>query len=201
MLIHNVWEMVLGSKVKVKIARVLCKYPAKRFTIRELARLIQGSHTPVLRSLPELQGMNLIRMEKHGTANLITLNTKSNLTGPLQMLFTNELKVKIRLKNRIAALIPGASMIAWFGSMVRGNETMNSDIDLLIVSNNKKKIKSVIENTRKGITEECGSLISPIIFTEREFKAHKNKPFAKDLINNYEILAGKDLVKAWWIDD
>ena len=122
MLIHNFWETVLGSKVKIKILRVLSTYPIKRFTVRELARLAQSSHTPVLKSLPDLQEMNLIRMEKHGTANLITLNPKSKLVLHLKNLFATETSFKDELKKKIAKIVPKAEMIVLFGSVARGNE-------------------------------------------------------------------------------
>src|SRR3989338_854394 len=195
MLIHNFWETVLGSKVKIKILRVLSTYPIKRFTVRELARLAQSSHTPVLKSLPDLQEMNLIRMEKHGTANLITLNPKSKLVLHLKNLFATETSFKDELKKKIAKIVPKSEMIVLFGSVARGNEKMNSDIDVLIISNNKKKIEYYINEARKKITEEFGNLISPMILTEKEFKAKQNQPFAKDLIKSYEIISGKDLIK------
>lgn len=201
MLLHHYWEKALGSKVKVKILRVLCKYPSKRFTIRELARLIHCTHTPVLKSIPDLQEMNLIRLEKHGTANLLTFNTKSYLFSLLHSLFIAETSTKQELKKELATLLPETKMVALFGSICAGTETAHSDIDLLIVTNTKKKIKKEIDEMRKNMTDKFGNLLSPKIFTEAEFKANKNKPFAKDLINSYEIISGKDLIKKWWTND
>ncbi len=201
MLIHHYWEKVLGSKVKTKILRVLCRYSHKKFTVRELSRLIQTAHTPVLKSLPDLQEMNLIRMEKHGTANLLTFNHKSHLFPILHSFFKCEEDTKLELKRELARLLPRTTMVALFGSICTGTETAHSDIDLLIVTNTKKKIEKAIDEMRKKITEEFGNLLSPKILTGAEFKANKNKPFAKDLINSYEIISGKDLIKRWWIDD
>lgn len=201
MLIHHYWEKALGSKVKIKILRVLCRYPHKKFTVRELSRLIHTAHTPVLKSLPDLQEMNLIRLEKHGTANLLTFNTKSHLFSLLSSLFITENGTKQELKRLLATLLPRTKMIALFGSICTETETANSDIDLLIVANTKKKIEKDIDEMRKNITDKFGNLLSPKIFTEAEFKANKNKPFAKDLINGYEIISGKDLIKKWWTDD
>lgn len=201
MLIHHFWEIVLGSKVKIKILRVLSKYHAKKFTIRELARLTHTSHTPVLKSLPDLQEMNLIRLEKHGTANLLTLNTKSHLLPILSSLFRTETDTKQELKRELAKLLPQTKMTALFGSIAKETEIMNSDIDLLIVTDAKKKIEAAIDEARKEITEKFGNLLSPKIFTEAEFKAKRNQPFAKDLSKRYEIISGKDFIKKWWMND
>ncbi len=198
MLLHHFWETVLGSKVKIKMLRVLCRYPAKKFTVRELARLAHSAHTPVLKSLPDLQGMNLIRVEKHGTANMITFNAKSHLWASLQKLFTAESGLKNELKREIAIIAPKVEMAVLFGSAAQGTEKMNSDIDVLIVSNNKQEIKRALEEARKNMAEEFGNLLSPLVFTEKEFKANRNKPFARDLSKSYEIISGKDLIKRWW---
>jgi len=201
MLIHNFWEAVLGSKVKIKILRVLSKYPTKKFTIRELARLMHCAHTPVLKSLSDLQGMNLIGIEKHGTANMIHFNTQSHLAAPIQKIFATETDLKSELKQKISKIVPKAKMVALFGSMVQGNENMNSDIDVLIITNDKNKMKRALEEARKNLSEEFGNLISPLVLTEKEFKTSKNRPFAQDLKYNYEIIAGEDFIKRWWIDD
>ncbi len=201
MLIHNYWEKVLGSRVKIKLLRVLCRYPHKKFTIRELSRLMHTAHTPVLKSLPDLQEMNLISMEKHGTANMLFFNTKSILFPILGLLFRNEAGTKLELKKELAKSLPQAKMIALFGSIPAEMETASSDIDLLVVSNNKRETEKAIEVLRKEITERFGNLLSPNILTEAGFKSKRNLPFAKDLIKHYEIVSGQDLIEKWWVHD
>ncbi len=202
MLFHNYWEKVLGSKVKLKVVRTLCRYPSKRFTIRELASYTKVSHTPVLKSLSDLQGMNLIRLEKHGTANLLTLNQKSYLYPLLSKLFSVESGTKEKMEQRISSLLPPVKMAALFGSIQQRRERLDSDIDLLLVAqDNKKMVQRLTGELRGTITEEFGSYLSPLIFTEEEFKRKKNTPFAKDLVKNYKVLQGKDLIKKWWIHD
>ena len=201
MILHYYWETVLGSKVKVKVLRTLCRFPTKRFTVRELAKQMGVSHTPVLKSLADLQGMNLITLEKHGTANLLTLNSKSHLYPLLKQLFSFEQETKANLEQRIKTILPPVEMAALFGSVQQGGEKMNSDIDLLIVSKNKKEVEESITNSRKTIIEEFGNLLSPLIFTVEEFKRKRNKPFAKDLIHHYKILKGQDLIQKWWKHD
>ncbi len=199
MLLHNYWQIVLGSKVKVKVLRVLCRYPTKKFTIREISRLCHSTHTPVIKTIPHLQQMNILHIEKHGTANIITLNTKSVLVPVLQQMFTTEYETKKNLIKRLAQIIPSVKMVALFGSIAKALESVDSDIDILIVAENKKEIMSKIDERRNKIITEFGNLLSPLILTELEFKRKKNTPFAKDLIKNYEIIQGEDLIKKWWL--
>ena len=67
MLFHTYLEKILGTKVKIKLLRVMYKFPTKIFTGRELAGHIKGvSHTAVSKSLKDPIEMNLINIEYSG---------------------------------------------------------------------------------------------------------------------------------------
>src|SRR3989344_1180229 len=111
MIFGNYLEKVLGSKVKISIVRALLRFSDKSFTARELASFVNVSHTPVLKSLKDLDGMNLIEVEKHGTSKLIRLNKSSYLYEPLKYLFDYEADTKEQLISRIKRIIPNAEMV------------------------------------------------------------------------------------------
>lgn len=192
-------EKVLGSKVKVKVFRAMLKFPDKKFTVRELAKFISVSHPPILRSLHELEGMNLISVERHGQSNLLTFNKNSYLYNILKKLFRAEEKTKQELISIIKSNLPKVEMVVLFGSIQKGNERMRSDIDLLIVTGDKKLIKKTIEAINFKLSKIFGNTISAIILTKKEFKTKKNKPFAKTLITSYSVIKGKDLIKEHWL--
>ncbi|MEK6826744.1 MAG: nucleotidyltransferase domain-containing protein [Nanoarchaeota archaeon] len=198
MLFKNYLERVIGSKVKVGIVRALLRFPGKGFTARELAGFVHVSHTPVLKSLKDLKGMNLVEIEQYGTSKLIKLNKNSYLYGPLNYLFRFESDTKERLIAKIRNILPKVQMVLLFGSIQQGKEKMNSDIDLLIVTKNKRKTENAIKEKQDLIMREFGNTMSPTILTMKQFINKKNKPFAKDLRKNYKILKGKDLVKKYW---
>ena len=197
---HNYWETVLGSRVKIQILRALCRYPGKKFTVRELARIAGVSHTPVLKAVGDLQKMNLLLLEKHGTANLLTLNQQSYLYSAVKSFFSQETESRNKLIKRIRDCLPEVDMAVLFGSIQKGTERTDSDIDLLIVAH-KKEVKAALEECRKKISQEFGNLLSPVIFSEKEFKQARNQPFAKDLQSSYTIIKGQDLIKSWWKHD
>lgn len=198
MLFTNYLEGILGSKVRVGIVRALLKFPEKLFTARELANFIKVSHTPVLKSLKDLVGMNLIEIEKHGTSNLIKLNKKSYLYEPLKDLFKYENNTKGILISYLKKIISHAEMVLLFGSIQKNKEKINSDIDLLVVTENKKKVEDSIKEKQSIIIKKFGNPLSVIILTKKQFISKKNKPFAKDLRKNYRVIGGKDLVKKYW---
>lgn len=197
---HNYLEKTIGSKVKVKILRALFRHPSKKFTARELAASISATHTPVLRSLGDLQGMNLIRLEKHGTANVLELNTACHLHPILKDLFSFEQQTLEHAVNRLKTALPPVEMAALFGSLQTGTEQMDSDIDIIIVTEDKAKTENELDAKHPEIIKEFGNLISPIILNLHEFKRKKDTPFAKDLAKNYTLIKGKDLIARYWLD-
>lgn len=198
MLYHNYLERVLGSRVKVMVLRALFRFPGKKFTVRELAAFVGASHTPILRLLSDLRGINIITTEKHGTAHLVSVNKDSYLYIPLQQLFLVEKKTKERLISTIRSFLPSVKMAILFGSIQGGNEDMDSDIDLLIVTEHKNRMKAVLDHNRHTIARIFGNIPSAVILTEKEFKHKANKPFAVDILKGYTLIKGKDLVHRYW---
>ena len=193
MLVNNYLEILLGSKVKVKILRALFRFQTKTFTSRELAEQIQVSHTAVLKSLADLQGMNIIRIESHGKSNLITLNRESYLYDEIRKFFSYEYESLNHLIEELREILPKAKSIALFGSIPMKKEKLNSDIDILIISRNKSKINEAIAKKQEYVSKKFGNVISAHIMAEQEFKKNKNSSFVKDILSNHILIKGDKL--------
>ena len=74
---QNYIENILGSKIKIKILRLLVRYENKEFTSRELAKLANTSHTSVLRIINDLEANNIIKKEFYSRAHKIKINKSS----------------------------------------------------------------------------------------------------------------------------
>jgi len=196
MLMHNYMEMVLGSKVKVKILRIMFRFPDKTFTGRELAGLTKEvSSMAVSKSIRDLTSMNLVGMEHHGNSNLLKLNKSSYLFEPLKSLFLAEEATIIRLKEKIKKHLnlPCIKTAAIFGSVAKGNEEINSDIDLFIITDNKKLTNEILEKLQKEINMEFGNTIMSYIMTKKEFNSKKNKSIIKNIIEDNILVIGDKL--------
>lgn len=193
MLFSAYLDVLLGSKVKVKILRALFRFETKAFTSRELAEHIKVSHTAVLKSLGNLQGMNIIKIESHGKSNLIELNKESCLYNELKRLFGFELETIGRLKEKIKRILPKAKSIALFGSIAIKKEELNSDIDVLIISHDKIKINEIIAKNQELFSKLFGNVMSAYVMTEDEFKKKKDTPFIRDMLKNHILIKGDEL--------
>ena len=190
---YNYLEDIFGSKVKIKIIRTLSKFQDKKWTIRELANFNKMKHSVVIYALKDLQDANLINLEHHGKSNLIMLNKNSILNKVLREfeLETETFKelvkdIKGMLDNRVASCI-------LFGSIVTKEERPSSDIDLLIITKNKRIVKDLINKRQKYFSEKYGNIIRPQIFTKKQF--NKNMPFIKTIGKNYILITGEDVLR------
>ena len=199
MILHKYLEIVLGSVVKIKILRTMFRFPEKTFTGRELASLIKDvSHMAVANSIKDLEDISLIDRRYHGNSNLFKLNKESYLFSILESLFKSEENTVNELKKQILNKIHDVDMVVLFGSIAKKQEHMDSDIDLLVVTKNKRKIRLQFEEKMFKIIRIFGNVLSVILLNPEEFKRTKNKPCAKDLVNNYVLLKGDDLIKEYW---
>ena len=74
-------------------------------------------------------------------------------------------------------------LIMLFGSVARGEDTEESDIDILIVSPNADDLRYEINRIAVNIILEKDELISPHLMTEEHFNKTRNNPFLTNVIN------------------
>lgn len=196
MRLHAFLEDVLGSRVKVNVLRILFKFKSKTFTGRELAASAGLTHTGVRRALHELLASNLIKLEYHGRSNLITLNTDSTPYNVLETLFSVEANTFYRfiqdLKREVSN---GIASCAVFGSIARGTETPDSDVDVLFITDNKEAVNNFVKDKQQFFVKKYGNVITPYIMSKNEFSRKKNTPFVKGVLERYKLVKGEDLWK------
>lgn len=196
MRLHAFLEDILGSRAKVNVLRVLFKFKTKTFTGRELAMATGLTHTGVRRALRELQASNLIKMEYHGRSNLITLNTDSNLYNLLETLFSVEANTfntfTLELKKEVPYNVVSCAI---FGSIARGTEKPDSDVDVLFITDAKETVQKFIEEKQQFFVNKYGNVIAPYIMSKNEFVRKKNTPFVKGVLESYKLVKGEDLWK------
>ena len=197
MKLHTFLEDILGSKVKIAVIRMLFKYRPKAFTGRELAESAGLTHTGVRRALRELQASNLIKLEYHGRSNIITLNTDSYVYDILQTVFGVEAQMfKNNFIQELKREIPGGIVsCAVFGSVARGTEKPDSDVDALFITDNKEVVQKFVEEKQQFFVKRYGNVIAPYIMSKNEFVRKKNTPFIKGVLESYKPIKGEDLWK------
>ena len=190
---------VLSSKTKIKIIKFLLTHQAQ-MSEREIASILKVSHMSVNRAMRELAEFNFVNFITIGKAHLWSVNRKSyafkllsemikgvsSITDPLE-----DLKKTI-WKNLSKNLI---KKIVLFGSVAKGQERPNSDIDIFVLVKNgaaKKKIESSIDKLSNLCLETFGNRLAPYILTEQEMKEKKNLKIISEINKGTQIYSEKD---------
>ena len=188
MIFHKSLLTVLNSKTKQKIVGFLLKHEAL-MSEREIAAVSGVSHMSINRIMRELAEMNFVHFVRAGRAHLWRVNRGSYAFHFLSGLF-NPLSQKTApfedLKRTILDKLPLSSVesLILFGSVGRGTERFDSDIDLYIQVKDESK-KQEIEQAVEGLVLFCleryGNPLSPYILTAKEWKERNNLKLAEKI--------------------
>lgn len=180
MVFHNPLLAVLNSKNKQKTIGFLLKHEAL-MSEREIASVLGVSHMSVNRIMRELAEMNLVHVLRAGRSYLWRVNRNSYvfqaLSGIFQTLSGSREPLQ-DLKETILANLPLSliNKITLFGSVARGREQFNSDIDLYIQvedENGKREIEPAISKLGLLCVERYGNPLSAYVLTEKEWKERR----------------------------
>jgi len=185
---------VLNSKAKVKIIKFLLTHEAS-MSEREIASVLKISHMSVNRTMRELAEFNFVNFITVGKAHLWRVNRKSYAFKALSSLIKGISGIKnpiedlkgMLLRNLPKTLIKRAVL---FGSVAKGSEKVNSDIDVFILvkdKQSKKKLEPQIEKLSNLCFEVYGNRLSPYILTEREMKQKKDLKVISEIDKGIEI--------------
>jgi uncharacterized protein len=172
---HGILMDVMGSKAQVTILTTLLKYPGKAFSGREIARITGVSKTRTAEILLELEKNNVVNKRTIGITNEWTVNRESILVQYItKYIYRLDEQIMENLKKDIKTSLGDVENIAkliLYGSVARGEETHNSDIDLLVLlkrPDNKNVLKKINELNLLTISK-YGNPISAGIYTEKMF--------------------------------
>ena len=197
MKLHKYLEQALGNKISIRVLRVLVDHKGKIFTIRRLAEDAGASHPEVSATIDELEKFGIVQIQPVGRAHQISLNEKSYV---LKEVIEPILKAEKKTRDKVILVLKNyldtkkIISTAIFGSVSKGEEKEDSDIDVLIISNDFEHAAVLISNASQEIFLKFHSKISPIIFSESEFKLKKKKnTLIRSILDNHIMIYGKDL--------
>jgi predicted nucleotidyltransferase/biotin operon repressor len=174
---HNTLDDIFGSAIKTRLLRVLSKTRGT-YTGRELARLVGYSHTHTNSALAELEINGLVIKRKAGNSYLYSLNEDSIL---LSRIIDPAFRIEQGLLQDLAnALFEGLGRdlisIILFGSVAKGEERADSDVDLILVVRDDAdldKLEEKVSEISLELAISFGSPISSILVTESEYASKK----------------------------
>ncbi len=135
-MISSLIEEAFGNPAKIRILRILKKPGAGYMSINQLARATSLNSVTLARTLRSLQSLGLANYVQAGKAQLWRLSEgyAANTVGPILDAIEKSPNIIDQIKETVGSLTLPSEIdeIVLFGSIIRGEHTSASDVDLFI---------------------------------------------------------------------
>lgn len=191
-------EEVLGTKAKVRILRVLCRDPARRYSGNALARKAGMSPNTVHRALDDLAAAGVVDILERPGSHDVQLSEEMALSDDLRALFDGEDAVGDRileaLRTGISETEPeGEVTVVLFGSLAEGTAGPTSDIDLLIVAPSYDRAADVALVARDAVRGIVPLPVRTVSFTPPDLRRDWDEPFVRSARDHGRLVTGPGL--------
>lgn len=187
----------MESKNQLEIMNMFRKNVFLRASIREVSKkLNKKSYQRVYDAVKELEGRKILKLERVGKSDIVSLELNHQSILLLSYLDEKESAEKIPDYGKLARLkeISNYLLIAT-GSYARGNFTKKSDLDLVIViSDNQKAID--VQRMVENLTLSFYPRVHVYVFNNRDFLEmllNKKENYGKEIFRNHLILKNAHL--------
>ncbi len=191
---HESFSNLFKSEFKQKIVKFLLNYEAS-MSEREIASVLKLSHMSVNRAMRELAEANFVHYLTVGRAHLWKVNRRSFAYKALSQLVDSLEKIPgpltelkdILLRHLSKPLVKRAVL---FGSLVKGAEESQSDIDVFILVHDmrdKEKLEEVVEKLSNECLDVFGNRLSPYILTEQQYRQKGNLGIIAEIEQGIQI--------------
>ena len=169
---EHMFEKVNITPLGIKILLFLARNPEKEFYLREIAKKINKSVGGTHKVLRSLYSLNLINDKRSGKNLYYKINQNNPSIKSFKKFMTiNELN---ELVNKLKDI---TSQIILFGSCATGDDTIDSDIDLLVLTINKDEVNKIIKRSKLARNIQAIVINSTDLLKIKE----KDKAFYKEI--------------------
>jgi len=180
----NIYKLKL-TKLQQEILRLLYVKTGISLNQRQISRILEVTQPAIMKALPELEKENLIKIkqDKETKRWSIELNSDHHMVMQLKRVDNLRQIYETGLADFLEKEFAGATIIL-FGSYSKGEDIINSDIDIAVIGRKDKQIDLAIYE--KKLEREIN------INTYESFKSiHKN--LKENLCNGIILVGGVEL--------
>ena len=176
---YNIGEVLFGTRSAVRVLRVLDGVSVP-LTVRQIAQQADITYQAVSNVLKQLVEIGVVQVSRSGNACLYQLESDhifvQDLVRPL-FRFEYELRDEM-IRDIRKALSPLANSAVMFGSFARGDQTINSDVDLVIVvldDGQKNAIEVGLNDYISHFNRRFGHRLEVLVFDYGEVAALRDR--------------------------
>ena len=187
---------ILDSKQKIKLLGWLADRPGS-FSISELSRACDLPKATVSTIINDWDKAGLVLIRHQGRNKMAELNKKFYLLPEIKRIFGKSKDFHRPLLKKLESMPvlkkQGVLAVLVFGSRVRGSFTSKSDLDILVVVEDKesKVAEEAFEKIIK-LSGETGITHSPTVMDKHDIieRVREKDQFIKNVLSKGEILKG-----------
>lgn len=163
----------LFSAVQQRVLGLLFGQPGRTFQSAELIRLAESGTGAVHRQLQRLAAAGWVRATRVGNQKFYQANTDCPAFEELRSLVAKTVGLVEPLRRALDPLMARIQAAFVYGSIAKGSDTADSDIDLLVIADGVEYPEVYV--ALQAAEAELGRSINPNVFTEGDWRARRDQ--------------------------
>ncbi len=177
-------EKLFSSRARVDVLKLFLLNPDNSYYQRQISTITRKSIRGIQRELENLQKLSLIEKSIEGNRIYYKANRKCPIFEELKRIFFKSAGIAEVLKSSLKGKRIKSAFI--YGSYAKGQESLLSDIDLMVIGDiSSKELSGILSDPKKELMRE----INYAVFPTREFinKVKKKEHFLNSVLNDKKI--------------
>ncbi len=179
----------LFSRTQQRLLGLLFGAPERSFYTSELIRHVGRGSGTVQRELDRLARSGLLRVTRQGNQKHYQANPEAPIYEELRGIARKLLGPAEPIREALQPLAEHIRLAAIYGSVAKGNDTAESDIDLLVVTDQELTLESLYR-LLEPVESTLGRRIEPTLYSSDEYRKRKEmeNPFLMQVLNGQLIV-------------
>ncbi len=184
--VNTILKTLFSSKVRIDILSHFFMHPEEGYYIRQLEKILNRPVSNIQKELAKLEKINLLTPSVEGNQKRYILDKRFPLYKELRNIFIKTTGLSDIIKKELEKK-ENIELVFIYGSFASGEETSQSDIDLMIIGN----IPDLnINKAIKKIEKKINRIINYSVYTreEMEKRINNNDNFIRTVLEEPIIL-------------
>lgn len=163
----SVVAALITSRARVAVLSLLFLGSGARFYLREIAERTGLQIRAVQTEVTRLEASGLLLSQTEGNRKYFRANPDSPIYPELRSLLLKTVGLEAALRDHLQSASAEIAVAFMFGSIARGEDAPDSDVDLMVVGSIRGR---ELSRLLRPASESLGREINPLIIAPAEFK-------------------------------
>jgi predicted nucleotidyltransferase len=150
-----------------RVLGVLFGQPERSYYASELIRLARTGSGAAQRELARLEESGLVTTRRVGHQKHYQANSNSPLFAELRAIIEKTVGLAEPLRKSLSSIAPGIKAAFVYGSVAKGRDRSQSDIDLMVISDSLTY--GEVFGALERVSRTLGRQVNPTVYTSAEF--------------------------------